>query len=233
MAMKAVMLLSVVSFVTLCLSAAPASAEMFGFVPITGNSNGAVAPQLSLEVTGGAGVVSFTFRNNLKPGLVVNPEVPSSITSAYFDNRTAPTLLKDLTGIVAPEGVSFAKVRSGNLPGGKNLLDDFVFSFGAEAKSKGGVLKNGVQPGEYVTLTFSTPATVAPANVVAALRAGAEDVPNAAGTLRVGIHVQGIGTGNFSDAFVLDPPPHTPVPGAFLLGVLGLGTAGWKLRRFI
>ena len=26
--------------------------------------------------------------------------------------------------------------------------------------------------------------------------------------------------------------PHTPVPGAVLLGILGLGVAGWKLRRF-
>ena len=40
-----------------------------------------------------------------------------------------------------------------------------------------------------------------------------------------GVFIQG---GSFSD----EPTPVVPVPGAFLLGLLGLGTAGMKLRKF-
>jgi hypothetical protein len=227
-----VVLIVVVSLATLCLSVAPARADLFGFTPITHNSDGSVAQQLSLEVSAGGGVASFTFYNNLAPGLVVSPAVPSSITLAYFDNRTVPTLLTGLTGIVEPAGVSFAQVLSGTLPGGNSLLDEFAFSFGAEATSAGGKANNGVHPGEYVTLTFSTPTTVSLADIVAALNAGAGNVPDATDTLRIGIHVQGIGTAGYSDAFVLTPTSQAPIPGAYLLGMLGLGAAGLKLRQF-
>jgi MYXO-CTERM domain-containing protein len=47
--------------------------------------------------------------------------------------------------------------------------------------------------------------------------------------LRVGIHVQGFADGG-SEAFINDPPV-VPLPGAALLGVLGLGTAGGLCRR--
>ncbi len=75
------MLFGAVSLAMLCVSASPARAELFGFTPITGNSDGSVAPQLSLEVSGG-GVASFTFDNNRAPGLVVSPAVASSVTLA-------------------------------------------------------------------------------------------------------------------------------------------------------
>jgi hypothetical protein len=232
MSVKGVGLFTAICLTTLCLSPVPARAELFGFTPITSNSDGSVAQQLSLAVTGGGGMASFTFYNNLAPGLVVGSPLPSSITLAYFDDRTAPTLLTNLTGILEPGGVSFAPVLSGTLPGGNSLLDNFTFSFGAEATSAGGVQNNGVNPGEYLTLIFSTPTTVSLADLVAALNAGAGDVPDATDTLRIGIHVQGIGTASYSDAFVLTPLSPVPVPGAVLLGVLGLGAAGLKLRQW-
>ncbi len=235
MSTKGVVSVVSVSFVVLCLQVAPAGADLFGFTPITNNTDGSVAQQLSLEVSGGGGVASFTFYNNLAPGLVVSPALGSSITRVYFDDRTAPTLVTSLTGIVEPGSVSFAKVLSGNLPGGNSLLDNFEFSFGAEATDRGGKKNNGIQPGEYATLTFSTPATVSLADIVTALNAGAGDVPDATNTLRIGIHVQAIeetpGWGDESEAFVLTPLPSVPVPGAVLLGVLGLSAAGVTLRR--
>jgi hypothetical protein len=44
--------------------------------------------------------------------------------------------------------------------------------------------------------------------------------------LRIGIHVQAIGISGNSDSFIM-----TPVPGAVILGMLGLSVAGWKLRK--
>ncbi len=235
MSTKGLVLFAAFSFTVLCLSGAPARADLFGFTPITNNTDGSVAKQLSLEVSGGGGVASFTFYNNLAPGLVVDPALGSSITRVYFDNRTAPTLLTNLTGILEPGSVSFAKVLSGNLPGGNSLLDDFEFSFGAEATNTGGKKNNGIQPGEYATLAFSTPATVSLADIVTALNAGAGNVPDATNTLRIGIHVQAIeetpGWGDESEAFVLTPLSPVPVPGALLLGILGLGAAGLTLRE--
>jgi hypothetical protein len=229
------LLSAAVSLGALGWSAAPARAELFGFTPITGNSNGEVAKQLSVDVSAGGGLASFTFYNDLAPGFVVSDPVTSSITLAYFDDRTSFPILTDLTGISASAGVSFAEVLSGTLPGGNSLLDDFDFIFGAEATSAGGVQNNGVHPGQYVTLTFSTPAAATLADVVAALNAGAGDVPDATGTLRIGIHVQGIdkttASGGYSDAFVLAPVT-TPLPVSLLLGMAGLGAAGLILRRF-
>ena len=56
-----------------------------------------------------------------------------------------------------------------------------------EVASAGGVANNGVRPGDYVTLTFSTPSTVSLADIVAALNAGTGNVPDATDTLRIGI----------------------------------------------
>ncbi len=225
------LLFAIISFGVLGWGAVPARAELFGFMPITSNSDGEVAQQLSVDVSAAGGVASFTFYNDLLPGLIVTDPLASSITRAYFDDRTSSGLLTDFTGISGSAGVSFAEVPSGNLPGGNDLLDAFNFSFGAEAtQGKGGVANHGVDPEEYVTLTFSMSEGATQEDLIAALTAGAGNVLNAAGTLRIGIHVQGIGED--SDSFVLTRL-HAPVPEAVLLGLIGLTAAGLKLRRLV
>ena len=73
---------------------------------------------------------------------------------------------------------------------------------------------------EYVTISFSLVTNIDFDDVLYGIRN-----PYSADGLLIGIHVQSI-EGDESDWFV------TPVPGAAILGMLGLGVAGLKLRRF-
>ena len=55
----------------------------------------------------------------------------------------------------------------------------------------------------------------------------------ATGALRIGIHARGFASGggeSFVNEIPIDPAM-VPLPGAVLLGMLGLGVAGVKLRR--
>lgn len=226
MLVRRMLLLATISLGTLYWSAGPARADMFRFTPITFNSGTdayAVAPQLSLDVTQSGSQVLFTFAND--------GPVASTITGTYFDDGAG--LLASLLTPINGSGVSF---KSGGNP--TNLpapMDPYHFgaNFWATAKSPKGLGDNGVDNtgGEFVTIPFALEEEKSFADVLAALGTSVADPTSTIGTLRVGIHVQSIGTTGLSDAFVLTPV-HAPLPGAALLGVLGLGAAGLRLRRF-
>lgn len=229
-----------------CLCLSNVRADMFGFMPISHNAGAtadAVAAQLSLEVTQSGPNVLFTFRNNLAPGFVVPSPLQSSITGAWFDDRA--DILSSLMGISNGTGVSLSPGGNpDNLPSGNNLTPPFghptgqgnkrVADFWATADSP--TASKGVNAGEQFGLSFSYVAPADLATVLAALNAGAGNPTADTDTLRIGIHVQQLipptGGPVTSDAFVLTPPPAVPVPAAVLLGVLGLTTAGCRLRRF-
>ena len=221
MSVRGMVWFAAVSLAPLCLSAAPARAEMFGFTPITSNSDGSVAQQLSLAVTPSESDVLFTFRND--------GPLASSIKLVAFDDSAG--LLDSWVILDSPPSVDFALRPKSNLPGGNTLTPKFVEDFGFD---KAGNESTGVNPGESLGIKFTLPDSMLFADVITALNAGIGDPTPATGTLRVGIHVGSIGSDGDSDAFVLTPPPavHTPLAGAFLLGMLGLGTVGLKLRRF-
>ena len=63
------------------------------------------------------------------------------------------------------------------------------------------------------------------ADVIHAIGLGPTN-PLTLGSLRIGIHVQGFTSGE-SESFIL-----TPAPGAFIFGMLGIGTVGLTLRKF-
>jgi hypothetical protein len=207
-----------------------ARAGMYSFAPLTNNTGqpGVVVPQLSVDVTEGTGadtgLVLFTFLNDVG--------VPSSITHVYFDDGTLDEDGDGIDFISSSAGVSFSiDGTAGVLPGGNNADPDFATSFSAGANSAGGLLSNGVNSSsEWLTVKFAADYD----DVIAAINLGFTD-PYGPGwydeSLRIGIHVQGIpyasGTGSTSESYIM-----TPIPGAVLLGILGLSVVGIKLRKY-
>lgn len=209
-------------FVFVAVPSTEVNAKLWEFSPISDNSgvSGAVAAQLTLEVTDYASnQVLFLFKN-------IGP-LPSVLTGVYFDDGA---LLGISTIVEQPPDVDFSHPVLGqeNFPEGENLDPPFEttagFSAGIE-KGAGGVLK-GVNPGESVGIVFDLKNGYDLDGVIEAMYRGLNDPLN--DSLRVGLRVQSLGEdGEFSDAFM-----HAPVPGAVLLGMLGLGVVGVKLRKF-
>lgn len=222
-----------------------ARAELYGFEAISNNSgvSGTFAQQLSVEVTDpgthsaeGYDQVLFTFYNNaLAPYQVAEP-IPSVITEVFFDDGP---LLGLVQVINSPPGVEFVQWDLGNasnLPGGNTLVSPFEATegFGAEAYTPPPY--KGVGPGESLEIVFNLGSTFA--DVINAINVGFNPDPYYTGSgdydgwtapnLRIGLHVQSTGEGGeFSDMCIM-----TPIPASVILGMLGLGVAGLKLRKF-
>jgi hypothetical protein len=197
---------------------------MYGFTPASfhsGAAANAVAAQLSLDVTQSGSLALFTFANN--------GPVPSTITGTYFDDGAG--VLDALLTPINGSGVSF---RMGGSPANLSAPDvpyHFGADFWAVAKTPRVLGGKGVDnTGEIVTIPFMFGSGKSFAEVLAALDAGLPDPTSAIGTLRVGIRVQSIGAAGKSDAFLLTPV-HAPLPGAVILGMLGLSAAGVRLRK--
>jgi hypothetical protein len=156
----------------------------------------------------------------------------SSITDVYFDDG----ILLGIVSISNGPGVEFEQLATPpDLPGGNNLVPPFVTSEGFSADSNPPVEPLGVNPGEFLGITFDLMSGGIHADVV-------DDL--ASGDLRIGIHVQGFASGG-SQAFVNngivdgdgdgdgngDPDGKIPAPGAIVLGSIGAGIVGWLRRR--
>jgi len=219
-----------------------ASANFYGFNAITNNDDSSVATgeaQFYVQVVANAqnsALVDFKFFNVDLTELGLGTTADSSITGIWFDDGS---LLSIASIAVPPEGgVSFSAPSNQDLPSGNTI--DWNTSPGAafSADSDPAVQPNGVNPGEYVTITFNLQPNKVLSDVYAAL---AESVkPANAGTdveggLRIAIHGQGF-AGGFSETFVNtgtrpDPFNQTLVPipaaawlfGSALLGMLGVG----------
>ncbi len=200
-----------------------ARADLYGFYNISGNNvfDAAIGEaQLSVEVTdAGSGQVLFTFYNS-------GPEA-SSITDVYFDDGSLlgiAGLIDADEGIGGDPGVNFSQIANpGNLPAANLASPPFVTTAGFSADSDPAVQPWGVNPGETLGILFTLQGTQTLDNVLDELSSGA---------LRIGLHVQGFASGG-SESFVNTDFTITvvPLPGAVLLGMLGLGVAGIKLRK--
>lgn len=212
----------------ICLSlfiATPVMADMYGFTCITNNSSIDAAigkAQLTVEATAYGTPTSqgeytqalFTFKN-------VGPE-QSVISEIYFDDGT----LLGIASVINSSGVQFAPYSAdpGDLSGGNTIGFEVTAGFLAEANNP--EPKWGVGPGEQVGIVFNLQSGKTFDDVLDELATGAPGTG-----LRIGIHVKSFADGE-SESFV-NTPPVVPLPGAILLGVLGLGAAGLRLRRTV
>jgi len=210
------------AFVFLFIISTEARAEpyVYGFEAITANSTidpGIGEAQLSVEVTPSGEDVLFTFRN-------AGP-LASSITDIYFEDGT----LLGIANIVNSTGVSFLQgANPPDLPGGETLQPPFNVTAGFSADSNPPAQPNGVNPDEWVGIVFNLENGKTFGDVIAAIVLGFTDPdPGNDASLRIGIHVQGFADGD-SESFIM-----TPIPASVVLGILGLGVAGLKLRRFV
>lgn len=210
-----------VALCTLAVVATQAQADIatYTFFNITNNGNPDVGTQLQMQVLsdseagflGDPGQVQFNF--TVLPG----PEF-ATIAAVYFDDG----ILETLTGLVNGAGVSFTEdavdpVSPPDLPGGQSIFPvfDVTDNFAADSDAGQGGIANGIDPGELLSILFDVDDGFD--GVIANLGSG---------DLRVGLHVQRIGEFSGSDSYV-----NVPLPGAVLLGMLGLAAAGRKLRK--
>ncbi|MFA5865567.1 MAG: hypothetical protein WC975_12885 [Phycisphaerae bacterium] len=207
------------ALIVLCVTA-PSFADMYGFANITNNGPINVASLLSVDVTQRDTThVGFKFTNGSS----------SSICQIYFDDGTLLGI-SSIENSPTPTRVAFSPTAkpNANLPGGSTLTPPFEVStpcesFAADADSP--ISPNGVTSGEWVHIIFSLQLGKTFTDTINAL---------ATGDLRIGLHVQSIGTTDFSDSFVNTPPNIPPVsaPAALVLGGIGLGFIGWVKKRF-
>ena len=189
------------------------------FQQITNNptdySPDTIAKQLSVVVADeGSSQVSFTFYNNVG--------IQSTIAGIFFDDSAG--VLSGLTTLDITDsgsGVSFSSDLK-NFPGGNTIIPLFDTTDSAIADPPPSI--NGINTStEWAKLTFTYTTTFA--DVINQINAGWMGPSD---TLRIGLHVTSIpnGEGTNSNSFIL-----VPLPATFLLGLLGLGVGGLKLRK--
>ena len=209
--MKRLMITVIVPVLTLFCVTAKAG-PTYSFSSITNNSafDAAIGEaQLFVEVIDRGGRVEFTFTNT-------GPQA-SSITDVYFDDGTLLGIasITDMPGLV-----EFSQLAAPpDLPGGNDAAPPFATTAGFSADSDPPTQPLGVNPGEFLGITFDLQPGGIFDDIVSEL---------ASGTLRIGIHVQGYASGG-SESFVNGEV--IPAPGALLLGVVGVSCIGALRRR--
>ena len=246
---KAKHLMSFLSFVLVLavILSTESRAALYGFVPISNNSgvSGAMALQLSVDVTdpgttvdiGGVlhDQVLFTFYNDGPSSSIYDVSSPEkgAFTGVFLEDGKLMLLAEihdvDYDATLYPE-VDFGQPTSPSNPPGWDLLDpDFqaTSEFSVDSEEPKPIMK-AVSPGESLGLLYTLQSGRTFANVLTSLDLGMSDPDPGAGTsLRVALFVQNLGEdGEFSDMFV------TPIPTSVVLGMLGLGVVGLKLRKF-
>ena len=163
--------------------------------------------QLGMTLTQELGYVTFLFTN-------AGP-LASSITDIYFDwLNPADALAQGTIGNSA--GVSFSWGASPNdLPGGNTLSPKMTAELGADSDAP--AMHNGVNAeDEWVSFRFATGSS----NPLQDLFAG---------SLRIGVHVQGFDSEGSESLVAIAAP--VPEPETYALMLAGLGIVGAMARR--
>jgi hypothetical protein len=209
--MKKLLLVAILPALTLCITAK--ANFTYSFVCITNNNTtNAATGEAQLFVTisdPGSNKALFTFTN-------IGPYA-SSITDVYFDDGA-------LLGIASIDnscaGVAFSQFAiPKDLTGRNNVSPPFETTEGFSADSDSPIQPNGVNPNEWLGITFDLKTSKTFSDVITDLSSG---------ELRIGIKVQGFANGG-SESFVNNGI--IPAPGAIMLGSIGVGLVGWLRRR--
>jgi hypothetical protein len=205
----------------------------FGYISNNSGQADDIAGQFTMTVQAvGTNQVSFTFTNTGSNNCV--------ITEIHFEAGTylgsaVPNSGTQYTG----SGTSFNGYAPSNFPEGNTVNFNESHSFNATPPP----VNNGVNVGDSITLTFNLLAGVTFEEVIAALdNQTLGQGETADDRIRVGIHVQSINPGGYSDSFVNwegDPEygqePEVgavPAPAGLVLAVIGVaGLGGVSLRR--
>ncbi len=150
-------------------------------------------------MTGGAGIVEFTFYNESL--------FESSIAGIYFDNGS----LGDISSVINGPGTSFIEDFSGpeNLPAAMLLSPPFQAD--SSIRAEAAIPLNGVNSpisGEWVRVSFALPAGGTLEGIAGELNSG---------QMRIGLHIISLPDGS-SESAVSTPEPAT----ICLLGIGGL-----------
>ncbi len=174
----------------------PSFAVTFGFSNITNNSGIAatLASEFTLDVTESGANAVFTLNNNSTEDAFIN--------QIYWDDNAST-----LGGFVSLESGYSTPARPKNLPAGNTV--GFTANF--SVKGNPPAPTHGINEGDTGSFTLSLLSGVTFNDVIAALYDG---------TLRLGIHVQGIELyeHDYSESFVSS----VPEPSTYLLFGLGL-----------
>jgi hypothetical protein len=162
----------------------------------------------------GGGQVGITFSNS-------GPEA-SIIADVYIDDGAS--VFTGIASITDGTGTDFESgADPADLPGGNTVSPTFVADFSADAEPPTGTNGNGADPGESFTLVMNLAGGVTFADVQAAI---------ADGSLRLGIHGQGLGTSGGSESFVNGGGENAvPEPTAALIFGAGLLVVSRRARR--
>lgn len=218
-----------------CANAVALPVATLSFLNISANDIGNAAigeAQLMVEVYDGAGGDNLDSHTVLFKFLNLGPDA-SSITDVYFEDGSL--LGSTLQVAASSPGVSFSQGASPpNLPAGNNATPRFVVSRGFSADSNPPTRPNGVNPGEFLDISFALQNNKTVTNVLEDLNA--VDLFGATpGGLRVGIHVQGFANGgseSFVDVCCGSPqPPEPPLPEPGSVALMGIGLAALVANR--